>query len=149
MSLIDPKNLSKQKFIRKEVGMNIKNLTGTSQILSGVNSKDSAKPVEKSIKADESHDRDANGQALFQRQVKKEKMTHEQAEKAVHLLNEKPFMKDMSWVATLVEENTYFFAEVKNLTGELIRRISESGLWEILDQVSSDPHKGNLLKRVA
>lgn len=129
--------------------MNIKNLTGTSQILSGVNSKDSAKPVEKSIKADQSNDRDANGQALFQRQVKKEKMTREQAEKAVHLLNEKPFMRDMAWIATLIEENEYYFAEVKNLAGELIRRISEAGLWEVLDQTSSDPHKGNLLKRVA
>ena len=129
--------------------MNIKNLTGTNQILSGVNSKDSAKPVEKSIKADQSNDRDANGQALFQRQVKKEKMSREQAEKAVQLLNEKPFMKDMSWVATLVEENEYFFAEVKNSAGELIRRISEMGLWELFDPSTSDPHKGNLLKRVA
>lgn len=129
--------------------MNIKNLTGTSQILSGVNSKDSAKPVEKAIKADQSNDRDANGQALFQRQVKKEKMSREQAEKAIHLLNEKPFMKEMSWVATLVEEDSYYFAEVKNSAGELIRRISEMGLWELFDSTISDPHKGNLLKRVA
>ena len=129
--------------------MNIKNLTGTNQILSGVNSKDSSKPIDKAIKADHSNDRDANGQALFQRQVKKEKMSREQAEKAIHLLNEKPFMKDMSWIATLVEENSYYFAEVKNTTGELIRRISEMGLWEVFDQVTSDPHKGNLLKRVA
>lgn len=129
--------------------MNIKNLTGTNQILSGVNSKDSSRPIEKSIKADESHDRDANGQALFQRQVKKEKMTREQAEKAIQLLNEKPFMKEMSWVATLIEEDSYYFAEVKNPTGELIRRISEMGLWELFDVTTSDPHKGNLLKRVA
>lgn len=129
--------------------MNVKNLAGNA-IINTLPSTQQA-PETKAIKSENTHDRDANGQQLYQKQQKKkEKMTREQAEKAIANLNAKHFMVDMKWIAVLVEDEGYFYAEVKDQSENLIRKISEHDLWEVFDTpVNETSQKGNLLKRTA
>lgn len=110
-----------------------------------------ANATEKTIKSESAHDRDANGQAMYQKQQqKKEKMSRDQAERAIAALNAKSFMTDMNWVAVLIDDNGFFYAEVKDQTENVIRKISEFDLWEVFEVSSSTPsQKGNLLKRTA
>lgn len=129
--------------------MNIRNLLGLNNIMSGVSATNSIQKADRQIKSDNTNDRDANGQMLYQKQKKKEKMTPEQFEKALALLNQKSFMKDMNWMAIEFLENEVRYAEVRDSNGEVIRRLSEYDMWELFDDVSVDQNKGNLLKRTA
>ena len=129
--------------------MNVKNLAGNAIINSLPSTQQPSET--KAIKSENTHDRDANGQQLYQKQQKKkEKMTREQAEKAIENLNAKHFMLDMKWVAVLVEDEGYFYAEVKDQNENLIRKIGEVDLWEVFETPSNETStKGNLLKRTA
>lgn len=127
--------------------MNIKNLIGSNPIVDKIKSVSSAP---KSIKSESSSsERDANGQMMFQKQQKKQKMNREQVEKALQTLNAKAFMKDMHWVATLIDDNGFYYAEVKDPEGKIIRKISEHDMWDLLEVQSVETSKGNLLKRTA
>jgi len=132
--------------------MNIKGLVNASTITNGV-APVAGPSAQKEIKSEMTHDRDANGQEFFQKQQKKkQKMTREEAEKAVAQINAKHFMKDMHWVANLLEENGYFFAVVKDQSEVTIRKISEYDLWDALDVsylTEIETSKGNLLRRTA
>lgn len=109
-----------------------------------------ANASEKTIKSESTHDRDANGQAQYQKNKKKEKMTREQAEKAIVLLNAKPFMTDMKWVAVLIDDNGFYYAEVKDQQENVIRKIAEFDLWDVFEAATTEnSQKGNLLKRTA
>ncbi|WP_409479223.1 hypothetical protein [Pseudobdellovibrio sp. HCB154] len=129
--------------------MNVKNLAGNAIINTLPSTQQ--QPETKAIKSENTHDRDANGQQLYQKQQKKkEKMTREQAEKAIANLNAKHFMLDMKWVAVLVEDEGYFYAEVKDQSQNLIRKIAEHDLWEVFETPTNETsQKGNLLKRTA
>ena len=126
--------------------MNIKNLIGNSIQTTPANAVN--KP-ERQIKMDNTQDRDANGQQAYQKERKKEKMTDEQFEKAIAILREKNFIKDMSWVVLAIEENGCKFACVQDLEGQVIRKIIEFELWEMFDDVKPDETKGQLLKKTA
>lgn len=105
---------------------------------------------ERPIKSDESHDRDANGQYFSNKNKKKEKMTDEQFDKALDLLNQKSFMKEMNWTAKKIINDDTKFAQVTSPSGEVIRSISEFDMWEIFsDESSAENKKGQLLKRTA
>ena len=126
--------------------MNIKNLIGNSVQTSPATAVNKA---DRSIKMDNTQDRDANGQQFYQKERKKEKMTDEQFEKALAILREKNFIKDMSWVVLAVEENGSKFACVQDSNGQVIRKIIEFELWELFDDVKPDETKGQLLKKTA
>lgn len=130
--------------------MNIKNLAGNAIINSLAPTRE-ASATDKAIKPESAHDRDANGQAQYQKQhKKKEKMSREQATIAVATLNAKPFMNDMKWVATLIEDNGFYYAEVKDQQENTIRKIAEFDLWELIESSSvENSSKGNLLRRTA
>ena len=132
------------------VCMNVKNLAG-SAIINTLPSTNAASAADKTIKSESTHDRDANGQSMYEQNKKKQKMTREQAEKAIANLNAKHFMLDMKWVATLVDEEGYFYAEVKDPEDKVIRKIAEFDLWEMYEtsSVETKSQKGNLLKRTA
>lgn len=107
---------------------------------------------EKQIKSDGStHDRDAQGQYFHQKkEKKKDKMTDEQFDSALALLNKKGFMTEMSWTAKKIENEEIKFAQVTSATGEVIRTISEFDMWDVFsDESSGDSKKGQLLKRTA
>ena len=105
--------------------------------------------TEKTIKSDSTTDRDANGQ-YFRQNKKKEKMTDEQFDQALKILNEKTFMTEMNWTAKKVVNNEIKYAEVSNTSGEVIRTISEFDMWDLFsDEGSVEKNKGQLLKRVA
>ena len=126
--------------------MNVKNLLGlNSQITSVKKSATADRP----IKSEASQERDANGQEFYQKQQKKEKMNAEQFAKALSILKEKSFMKEMNWLATAYEENGLKYAWVKDQSGTTIRKIAEFDLWELFDSTSQIPNKGQLLKRTA
>lgn len=128
--------------------MNIKNFTGVNAI-----STPATQPVgkvERQIKSESSNqDRDANGQQAYGKSKKKNKMTSEQFEKAISLLREKKFIKDMNWQVEGHHENDTFFALIKDLTGALIRRIAEYDLWELFEDPLPESTKGQLLKKTA
>jgi hypothetical protein len=126
--------------------MNIKNLLGNSMPVSPVSS---ANKVDKPIKTDITQDRDANGQQFYQKERRREKMTDEQFEKAIAILREKNFIKEMNWVVLATFENDIKVAWVQDSSGQTIRKIAEYDLWEVFDDVKSEETKGQLLKKTA
>lgn len=131
------------------INMNLKNLTGAANI-NTLPATPKVSSVDKSLQLETTQDRDPQSQGYQQQNKKKEKMSREQAEKSVVLLNAKSFMSDMKWTAYLVEEDGYFFAEVKDQDENLIRRLSEYDLWEVFESpTQASTAKGNLLKRTA
>lgn len=125
--------------------MNIKNLIGNSAPITPAKS---VAKVDRQIKTDNTADRDANGQQFYQKEKKKERMTKEQFEKAIALLREKHFIKDMNWSVMPVNEGDIKYASVQDSSGNLIRKIIEYDLWEIFDEVAEET-KGQLLKKTA
>lgn len=126
--------------------MNIKNLLGNSTPVSPVSS---ANKVDKPIKTDNTQDRDANGQQFYQKERRREKMTDEQFEKAIAILREKNFIKEMNWVVLASADNDIKVAWVQDSSGKTIRKIAEYDLWEVFDDVKSEETKGQLLKKTA
>jgi len=130
--------------------MNIRNLLGNANIIGPAATKATA--VDRTIKSENTNqDRDGNGQEGYSRQKKKQKepMTPEQFAKAIELLKQKSFVKDMNWVVLPVEEANVKYAWVQDQEGKSIRKIAEFDLWEIFDSSSEVPNKGQLLKKVA
>jgi hypothetical protein len=126
--------------------MNIKNLLGINVPPSPVNS---AAKSERPIKMDNTQDRDANGQQLYQKEKRKEKMSDEQFEKAIAVLREKDFIKEMKWVVLAAVENDIKIAWVRDTGGNTIRKIQEWDLWELFDEHKSNETKGYLLNKTA
>lgn len=126
--------------------MNIKNLLGNTIPIGATPSVNKA---DRPIKMESATDRDPSGQNYSQQERKKEKMTDEQFEKAIAILKEKHFVKDMNWVVEAVTENDLKYAWVKDSSGNTIRKISELDLWEIFDDVKFESPKGQLLKKSA
>jgi hypothetical protein len=105
--------------------------------------------TEKTIKSDSTTDRDANGQ-YFRQKKKQEKMTDEQFDQALAILNKKSFMTDMNWTAKKVLKDEIKYAEVTSSSLEVIRTISEFDMWDLFsDEGSVEKNKGQLLKRIA
>lgn len=126
--------------------MNIKNLLGNSAPVTPVSS---ANKADKPIKLDTTQDRDANGQYFYQKDRRREKMTDEQFEKALAILREKNFIKEMNWVVVATTESDIKVAWVQDSSGQTIRKITEYDLWEVFDDVKSEETKGQLLKKTA
>ncbi len=76
-------------------------------------------------------------------------MSDEQFQKALLILKEKSFVKDMNWQVSVFEENSCRYAWVQDLQGTSIRKISEYDLWELFDEPAVDATKGQLLKKTA
>ena len=126
--------------------MNIKNLFGLGSLISPLKSVSKA---DRQIKSEASQDSDANGQQLYEKQKKKNKMSDEQFAKALELLKEKSFIKDMHWVVSSFIENEIKYAWIQDQSGNTIRKIIEYELWEVFDQSAQEPTKGQLLKKTA
>jgi hypothetical protein len=129
--------------------MNIKGLLNPINLTTGVKSTEAVQKKERAIKSDNTNERDANGQEFYSKQKKKQRMTIEQFRRALAVLNQKPFMTDMKWVAFEVIENEFYFAEVKSEDGTVIRRMSEFDMWELFEDHTVDENKGQLLKKSA
>lgn len=127
-----------------KIRMNIKGLTGNIPTLP-------VRPVEKldrTIKSDSAHDRDANGQQLFDDQKKqREQMSEEQIEKCIEHLKNLPAVKDNNWIIEFSEIESRRFVLVKDSSGQLIRKFPESDLWTLPTDL--DDPKGQLLKKTA
>ena len=126
--------------------MNIKNLLGLNTAVTPVARSATA---DRPIKSQASQERDANGQEFYSKQQKKEKMTAEQFKKALELLKQKPFIKELNWVVIAHLEDGFQFAWVQDQSGNSIRKIAEYDLWEIFDSTAQIPNKGQLLKKTA
>ncbi|MGZ3772839.1 MAG: flagellar protein FlaG [Pseudobdellovibrionaceae bacterium] len=108
----------------------------------------SVESIGKTIKSDQTHDRDANGQQTYgeNQQEHREPMTDEQLEKAMKHLQNLPAVKEHKWTVHLEREAEKRFVIVKDNLGVIIRRIPELELWTL---PSDDSPKGQLLKRAA
>jgi len=103
--------------------------------------------LDRTIKSDSTHDRDANGQQLFDDQQKKrEPMSEEQIEKSLEHLRNLPAVKENNWTIELQEQNGQRFIFVKDTSGQLIRKFPEADLWTLPDL---DDPKGQLLRKTA
>jgi hypothetical protein len=129
--------------------MNIKGLLNPNLVVGGLKPSDTVQKTERTIKSENTEERDANGQEMYSKNKKKQRMTAEQFQKALAILNEKPFMIEMKWQAFEVIENDFFYAEVKSTDGTLIRRMSEFDMWELFEEKSVDENKGQLLRKTA
>ena len=127
--------------------MNIKNFTGVNAVTTPVAQ---VGKVDRQIKSESSNqDRDANGQQLCDQRRKKEKMSAEQFEKAIALLKEKKYIKDMNWQVFAESENGVRYAWIKDSQDQTIRKIIEYDLWELFDDPHIESTKGQLLKKTA
>lgn len=105
--------------------------------------------VDRTIRQDSAHERDANGQQAWQDQQQQGPMSDEQFEKALEHLRQLTAVKDNNWSVTVEKSDGKRTVLIKDAYGNLIRRIPEAELWSLpLDQSSSSP-KGQLLKRTA
>lgn len=125
--------------------MNIKGLLGNSPAIP-------LRPTEKvdrAIKSDSSHERDANAQQSYQQKEDPPEgpMTQEQLEAAITHLKNLPFVKEHQWQIELVEQESKKFVIVKDVDGHIIRRIPEKELWTL--PVDFKDQKGQLLRRSA
>lgn len=107
----------------------------------------SVESIGKTIKSDEAHDRDANGQETYSdQQDRREPMNDEQLEKAMEHLQSLPAFKEHKWTVHLEVEESGKFVVVKDNLGTVIRRIPELELWTL---PSDNSPRGQLLKRSA
>ncbi|MBV2168991.1 MAG: hypothetical protein KUL82_09805 [Bdellovibrio sp.] len=107
----------------------------------------SVETIGKTIKSDETHDRDANGQETYSgQQQQREPMTEEQLERAMEHLRSLPAMKEHKWTVHLENEDGARFVIVKDNLGAVIRRIPELELWSL---PTDNSPRGQLLKRSA
>lgn len=125
--------------------MNIKGLLGTA-VTPQVRPTDK---VDRSIKQDSSHERDANGQQAWSDGERRHgPMSDEQLQKALEHLRQLAAVRENKWTVELqVVEEQKKFVLIKDNLGNLIRRISESELWTL--PLDEEAPKGNLLKRSA
>ena len=138
-------SLSSRFFIPKvSLAMNIKGLLGNA-IAVPVRP---AEKVERTIKSDMSHDRDANGQQTRdENQKHKEPMSEEMLEQSMEHLRQLSAVKEHHWNVELLIENGKKFVVVKDHLGNIIRRIPELEMWTL--PLNEGAHKGNLLKKTA
>ncbi len=108
---------------------------------------------DRALKAGNSTDRDANGQASYEQQKQKnqrEPMSDEQIEKAVQHLKDFPAVKEHNLSVEVVENDGKRFVYLKEPDGKILRRIHEAELWTLPVMSESDPNKkGQLLRRTA
>ena len=129
--------------------MNIKGLLGN-MITSPIRSKDGqASPVERAIKSDSTHDRDANAQEFYGQNRKQNQgsMSDEQFKKAVEYLEALSSVKEHKWTVETIVEAEKRFVLVKDNLGNVVRRIPESELWSL--PFDKDVRTGQLLKKSA
>ncbi len=107
-----------------------------------------ADKVDRAIKSDVAHDRDANGQQLFDDQKKQqEPMSEEQIEKCLEHLRNLPAVKENNWIIEFSTIESRKFILVKDSSGHTIRKFPEAELWTMPTDLT-DP-KGQLLKKTA
>lgn len=125
--------------------MNIKGLIPNILNVKDVRSVDN---IGKTIKSDESHDRDANGQQSYgeNQREQREPMNDEQLEKAIEHLKNLPATKEHRWTVHLEVLPEGRSVLVKDNLGNLIRRIPELELWTL---PTDNSPRGQLLKRSA
>jgi len=148
-SRIEPVELSSLEVFSDASSMDIKNALNA--ILPPSLRK--AAPSERSIKAGDTTDRDANGQAAYdqnQQQQHREPMTEEQLKKALEHLTNLPAVKDHNLSVELVELQGKKFVLLKETDGKILRKIPESELWTLPVMSDLDPQKkGQLLRKTA
>lgn len=124
--------------------MNIKGLLGNIPTLA-------VRPterVDRLIKSDMTHDRDANGQQAFdQKNEDHGPMSEDELKKAIEHLRNLPFVKEHQWKIELAPENGKNFVLVLDTGGHLIRRIPEKDLWTL--PLDFNEQKGQLLRKTA
>lgn len=125
--------------------MNIKGLTNIQ-----TNELKNSLKLERTIKSDSSHERDANGQQNYQEDKRehREKMSDTEFENAIEYLQKLPSFTEHRWtVSVIVDESKNRFLQVKDNLGNLIRTIPEYELWTL--PYDQSDQKGQLLKKSA
>lgn len=108
-------------------------------------------PTDKTIKAGNATDRDANGQTGYGRQEQQHPpMSDEQFKRAIEHIKEIPAVKEHQLSVEAFEQNGKRFILLKEADGKVLRRIPEIELWSLPVFKESEPHgKGQLLSKTA
>lgn len=106
--------------------------------------------VDRTIRSDSSHERDANGQQSFgDGQEKRGPMSEEQLKQAIEHLKALAVVKENKWSVTLTAVEGQRFVLLKDNLGTLIRKIPEAELWTLPIAGNDTTTKGQLLKKTA
>jgi uncharacterized FlaG/YvyC family protein len=108
--------------------------------------------TDRAIKAGNTTDRDANGQAAYDQnqQQQRQPMSEEQLKKALEHLKSLPAVKEHNLTVELIETQGKRFVLLKEPDGKILRRIPELELWTLPVMTESDPQKkGQLLRKTA
>lgn len=124
------------------------NIKGFIPNILGINDVRNVESIGKTIKSDEAHDRDANGQESYSQNNSDQygPMSDEQLAASLEHLQNLPAFKEHKWTAHLESLSEGRFVFVKDNLGNVIRRIPERDLWSL---PSGDSPRGQLLKRSA
>lgn len=118
-------------------------------VTSPIRSKDGQQKVDRTIKSDSSHDRDANGQQFYDQNKEQHHgpMSEEQFKKATEYLEALDSVKEHNWIVETIVEDSKRYVLVKDNLGTVVRRIPESDLWSL--PFDKDVRTGQLLKKSA
>jgi CHAT domain-containing protein len=108
--------------------------------------------ADRTIKAGNTTDRDANGQATYDQNQQQQRppMTEEELKRALQHLKDLPAVKEHNLTVELVEIENKKFVLLKEPDGKLLRRIPEAELWTLPAMSESQTNrKGQLLRKTA
>lgn len=108
-------------------------------------------PTEKPIKSESATDRDANGQQQFSQNhdEKRGPMSDEQYEEAIQHLRSMPGVVEHGFVIEKEIIDGRRFVLVKESSGKVIKKISESELWTLPHFTEGEKPKGQILRKTA
>lgn len=146
-SIKDPVEVRETKEKTDEKGMDIKHALNSIlpiQVRSTV-------PTEKPIKSENATDRDANGQQQYSqdREEKHGPMSDEQYEEALKQLRAMPGVVEHGFQIETEMIDGRRFTLVKESSGKVIKKITESELWTLPQVSEGEKPKGQILRKTA
>ncbi len=105
-------------------------------------------PVEKAIKSENATEREGNGQMPWDQGKKpRPPMSDEELRQAKEKLLEIESVKNSGWIVEESHTETKKILLVKDAEGNLIRRILEDEIWQLLEP--PDKNRGRIINRAA
>lgn len=92
-------------------------------------------------------DRDGDGRRSRDEQPRKLKLTDEEIEKALQALKNLEGVQANDLIVEIEVQGEIRVAMIKDINGNVVRRIPESELWSLVTRSETEPEKGSLLNR--
>lgn len=113
-----------------------------------VNTKSRLLSEQKTLKTDDTTDRDGNGQSPYQKQRNYPALTEDEQNIALNRLRQLPALIEHKWLIKVLAQFPHpLKIELQDNLGQLIKIIEEAELRTLLD--NPEPQRGTLVKRTA